>query len=119
MDEEIERTSEPIRFTLLHRSNFIGAAEHGDYKTVVEYLNLGMNPNAIDYNHHTALMGATLNGHNKVIKLLISRGAQVDLKNKYNLDAIDYAKIQEREEIVPFLENHKPLVIRGLSSTGK
>ena len=113
------RTSEPIFFNLLHKTNFVGAAEHGEYLTVKEYLDLGMNPNATDHNKHTALMGATLNGHNRIVKLLISKGASVNLKNNYDLTAIDYARIQERVEMVPFLENHSPLIIRGLSSTGK
>ncbi|MDB2426036.1 ankyrin repeat domain-containing protein [bacterium] len=115
----VERTSQPIKFNVLHKSNFVGAAEHGEYKTVEEYLNLGMNPDAKDYNNHTALMGATLNGHNRIIKLLLSKGATVELKNKYGLDSIDYAKIQERKEMIPFLESHRTIIIRGLSSVGK
>ena len=95
------------------------AAEHGEYKIIEDYLNLGMAANATDYNQHTALMSATLNGHNRIIKLLLSKGANVELKNKYGLDSIDYANIQEREEMIPFLESHKTIIIRGLSSTGK
>jgi ankyrin repeat protein len=55
-------------------------------------------------NKTTPLMMAARAGHEKVVVLLLEEGADVLLKNELGLDAIDFAKSQERIAIVRILE---------------
>ena len=55
-------------------------------------------------NKTTPLMMAARSGHEKVVVLLLEEGADVLLKNELGLDAIDFAKSQERIAIVRILE---------------
>lgn len=91
-------------FNLLHVANFVYAAEQGEYKTVVRYLNMGMAADAQDHNKDTALMGAALNGHVKIVKLLLMHQADPNVKNSGGYNAIDFAKINEDSELTAFLQ---------------
>lgn len=55
-------------------------------------------------NKTTPLMMAARAGHEKVVLLLLQEGADVLLKNELGLDAIDFAKSQERTSVVRLLE---------------
>ena len=55
-------------------------------------------------NKTTPLMMAARAGHEKVVLLLLEEGADVLLKNELGLDAIDFAKSQERTAIARLLE---------------
>jgi len=55
-------------------------------------------------NKTTPLMMAARAGHEKVVVLLLEEGADVLLKNELGLDAIDFAKSQERTAIARILE---------------
>ena len=55
-------------------------------------------------NKTTPLMMAARTGHEKVVVLLLEEGADVLLKNELGLDAIDFAKSQERTAIARILE---------------
>lgn len=55
-------------------------------------------------NKTTPLMMAARAGHDKVVALLLEEGADVLLKNELGLDAVDFAKSQERTAIVRLLE---------------
>ena len=54
-------------------------------------------------NKTTPLMMAARAGHEKVVVLLLEEGADMLLKNELGLDAIDFAKSQERIAIVRIL----------------
>ena len=55
-------------------------------------------------NKTTPLMMAARAGHEKVVLMLLEEGADVLLKNELGLDAIDFAKSQERTAIARLLE---------------
>ena len=55
-------------------------------------------------NKTTPLMMAARAGHEKVVNLLLEEGADVLLKNELGLDAVDFAKSQDRSAIVRTLE---------------
>ena len=51
----------------------------------------------------TALMLAAANGHTEIIKLLLEKGADVNAKNKYGSTALMFAAANGRTEIVQIL----------------
>lgn len=55
-------------------------------------------------NKTTPLMMAARAGHEKIVRLLLEEGADVLLKNELGLDAVDFARSQERTVIVRLLE---------------
>lgn len=111
-----EHYKEQLKHSLLHRTNFVESAENGDFKTVDRYLQLGMDANTKDNKKSTALMGATLNGHKKIVDLLLEYKANPLLKDQNGFTAVDYAKIHERQFIISALQKQSS-VYRGLSST--
>ena len=108
-------------FNLLHVANFVYAAEQGEIETVQRYLRMGMNPDAQDHNKDTALMGASLNGHKKIIKLLLKHNADPLLENEAGYTSIDYAKIYDDQKLTLFLAQATghPETVRSLSSVEK
>ena len=61
------------------------AVRNGDKELVVKLLDQGVDPNQFGssgYEASSPLMVACVNRHLDLIRLLISRGAEVDLKNK-------------------------------------
>ena len=69
------------------------ATLHNDIKAVEDALNKGANPNANDFNWNqsTALIEACKNGNKDICLLLISKGAQIGLMDKYDNHPIHYA----------------------------
>ena len=111
-----EHYKKQLKNSLLHRTNFVESAENGDIKTVDRYLQLGMDANTKDTKNSTALMGATLNGHKKIVDLLLEYKANPLLKDQNGYTAVDYAKIHERKFIISDLQKESS-IYRGLSST--
>lgn len=111
-----EHYNKQLQNSLLHRTNFVESAEDGDFETVSRYIKLGIDVNTKDSKEATALMGATLNGHNKIVDLLLEKKANPLLKDNNGFSAVDYAKIHERKFIISKLQKQNP-VYRGLSST--
>ena len=100
--------------------DFLTAAETGDYNLVESFLALGFDPNATNNDGSTALMGATLNGHNRVIKLLLKYNANPLIINHVGYSAQDYAVIQERGKIVNLFASYTTGdQNRNLSSTSE
>lgn len=116
LDEELVQIQQPsTEFSLLHIANFVHAAESGDTDTVKKYLELGMNVNSQDHNKSTALMGASLNGHQDIIDLLLANEADPFIQNSEGLSAVDFSRFQQRDEIVLALQQ-AGIAHRGLSS---
>lgn len=109
---------EQLKSSLLHRTNFVESAEDGDLTTVDRYLQLGMDANTKDSINATALMGATLNGHQDIVEVLLKYQANPLLKDKNGFTALDYAQIHERKIILSRLQKSST-VYRSLSSTSK
>ena len=108
--------SKQLQNSLLHRTNFVESAEDGDLETVSRYLKLGIDANTKDSKEATALMGATLNGHKKIVELLLQHKADPSIKDQNGFSALDYAMIHERKYIVSELQKTES-IYRGLSST--
>jgi ankyrin repeat protein len=53
----------------------------------------------------TPVIQATCYGNIDLVKLLISHGADLTIKDKFNLNAVDYARKLQRKKMQEFLEN--------------
>jgi hypothetical protein len=63
--------------------SFVERAGKGDIIPLKLFLNAGMNPNVKeDYFGHTALIAGAEGGHIEIVKFLISKGADLNLKSK-------------------------------------
>jgi hypothetical protein len=83
---------------------FINKAGEGDIKTVKALIDVGIDVNSQDPNtKRTALMSASGSAQKEIVKLLISCGANVNLKNNYDMTALHYAAINGSSEIVDIL----------------
>lgn len=80
------------------------AAASGSLTIVRKLLEHSAYIDAESPNKTTPLMMAARAGHEKVVLLLLEEGADVLLKNELGLDAVDFAKSQERTTIVHLLE---------------
>ncbi len=83
---------------------FVTAAYDGDIGTVSEFL--GKNKSNIDAaadNGWTALTAAAVNGHLKVVQLLLESGALIDQRNNGNRTALMLAALQGHKNIVDYL----------------
>lgn len=54
-------------------------------------LDLGLDPNAASVEGRTPLMGAALKGRNDVVRLLVDRGARLELRDRGSRDTDDMA----------------------------
>ena len=81
------------------------ATLHNDIKAVEDALNKGANPNANDFNWNqsTALIEACKNGNKDICLLLISKGARIDLMDKYDNHPIHYACLNGHSDIAEIL----------------
>ena len=71
---------------------FIRAAKLGNMHTIREFIRSDGNVNARDEYGNTALIEAVRSHRTEVIKLLLERGANPEIKNDKNLSAFNYAK---------------------------
>ncbi|MCL2888261.1 MAG: ankyrin repeat domain-containing protein [Elusimicrobia bacterium] len=80
------------------------AVRAGDYKAVEEFLNNGADVNyRAQDTQDTILMDACFNGDENIVKLLLSRGADINLKDNSGCTAVASAAFMGRREIVDFL----------------
>jgi ankyrin repeat protein len=64
-----------------HRNNLLE-----EWLAAVTYcVELGIDVNAKDKNHYTAVHGAAYRGDNASVKFLVDRGAKLDVKSKFGL----------------------------------
>jgi len=60
----------------------------------------------------TALMSAASNGHLKIVKYLVEKGAKVEEKDDQHMDALAWAAYSDEPAVVNFLKsvsNHKEI----------
>lgn len=101
----------------VNASNFYGAvplhyAARHNYPQIAAFLmqkdadiNATFNGNGDSLKGLTPLMVAVFQGHETVVKLLLSKGANLNLKDASGKTALDYAKKANDQEIVQLLEN--------------
>lgn len=75
----------------------------GDVKQVEQLLAEGVDPNQTDDEGFSALQAAAENDHLAVVKLLVSKGANVAYKGEYT--ALQLAELAEHSEIVAYLRS--------------
>ncbi|WKB82144.1 ankyrin repeat domain-containing protein [Cellulophaga lytica] len=82
------------------------AVAKGDYKTTASFLEYGADSNQKSViSGMTPLMYAARYNNVKLLKLLISNGADVTLKSKIGYTALGYAKLSNAPEAVAFLQS--------------
>ncbi|ENW06136.1 ankyrin repeat domain-containing protein [Acinetobacter beijerinckii] len=75
----------------------------GDVKQVEQLLAEGVDPNQTDDEGYSALQAAAENDHLGVVKLLVSKGANVAYKGEYT--ALQLAELAKHSEIVVYLRS--------------
>ena len=82
-------------------------ASLGDLEQVRESLNQGIDPNSTDDEGYSVLQAATENDHLEVVKLLVSKGTDIDHRSTYT--ALELAEMAGNQEIVAYLKSLESL----------
>ncbi|KAJ9634602.1 hypothetical protein H2199_008885 [Coniosporium tulheliwenetii] len=69
-------------------------------------IELGANVNARNEGLNTALHGASLSGHKKIVELLLDHGADVNAQDEWLYTALHYASLSGHKKIVKLLLDH-------------
>ena len=86
----------------LHLPALVYAASLGDIEQVEQLLSQGVNANQADDEGYSALHAAAENNYLDVVKLLVTHGADVNLKGQYM--ALELAEMAENKEIIDYLK---------------
>jgi ankyrin repeat protein len=86
------------------------AAQHGHAEIVRLLLDAGEDPNRYNpkgnHAHSTPLHQAALSGQEKVVRLLVERGARLDIKDTiYQSTALGWARYGRRDDIAEYLRS--------------
>ncbi len=74
------------------KENFVLAAENGDIKLIIDYLQKGnVTVDCKNTDDYTALMEAAMNGHKEIVNVLISYKCDVNVKRNCGATALMYA----------------------------
>lgn len=87
----------------LHLPELVYWASLGDVEQVEQLLAEGIDPNQTDDEGYSALQAAAENDHLAVVKLLVSKGANVAYQGEYT--ALQLAEMAEHSEIVEYLKS--------------
>ena len=80
------------------------AALSGHERVVRLLLDMGADINVKYYdNNDTALHMAAILGYERVVRLLLDMGADINAKSNAGMTALDYASIEEHEDVVQLL----------------
>ena len=82
-------------------------ASLGDLEQVRESLNQGIDPNSTDDEGYSVLQVATENDHLEVVKLLVSKGTDIDHRSTYT--ALELAEMAGNQEVVAYLKSLESL----------
>ena len=85
----------------LHLPELVYWASLGDVEQVEELLEDGIDPNQTDEEGYSALQAAAENDNLAVVKLLVSKGANVAYKGEYT--ALELAEMAENNEVAAYL----------------
>lgn len=91
------------------KSRIINLVVDGDVQGVVSYLDghPDMDVNEVDENGYTPLHLACDRGNAEMVKLLLSRGADMNMKDADELTALELAEISGHDDIVTVLKSTK------------
>ncbi|WP_343682960.1 ankyrin repeat domain-containing protein [Acinetobacter baylyi] len=78
-------------------------ASLGDVAQVEQLLAEGIDPNQTDDEGYTALQAAAENDHLEIVKLLLSKGANISSKGQYT--ALELAEMAQNTQVVQYLKN--------------
>ncbi|CAG67001.1 MULTISPECIES: ankyrin repeat domain-containing protein [Acinetobacter] len=78
-------------------------ASLGDTARVRQLLADGIDPNQSDEEGYSALQAAAENDHLDVVKLLLSKGANISSKGQYT--ALELAEMAQNTQVVQYLKN--------------
>lgn len=87
----------------LHLPELVYWASLGDVEQVEQLLVEGIDPNQTDDEGYSALQAAAENDHLAVVKLLVSKGVNVEYKSEYT--ALQLAEMAEHSEVVAYLKS--------------
>ena len=92
---------------------FTYAAATDDLKTVKVFLLHGISVNAQNREGGTGLHGAAVEGNIKMMEYLISKGANINVLDRYGDSPLEDAISMKHDEAAKFLTEHGALRIRG------
>ncbi|KKW76420.1 ankyrin [Acinetobacter sp. AG1] len=87
----------------LHLPELVYWASLGDIEQVEQLLAEGVDPNQTDDEGYSALQAAAENDNLTVVKLLVSKGANVAYKGEYT--ALQLAEMAEHREVIAYLKS--------------
>ncbi len=87
----------------LHLPELVYWASLGDVEQVEQLLAEGVDPNQTDDEGYSALQAAAENDNLAVVKLLVSKGANVAYQGEYT--ALQLAEMAEHEEVIAYLKS--------------
>ena len=87
----------------LHLPELVYWASLGDMEQVEQLLADGIDPNQTDDEGYSALQAAAENDHLAVVKLLVSKGANMAYKGEYT--ALQLAEMAENNEVIAYLKS--------------
>lgn len=87
----------------LHLPELVYWASFGDVEQVEQLLAEGTDPNQMDDEGYSALQAAAENDHLAVVKLLVSKGANVAYKGEYT--ALQLAEMADHRDVVAYLKS--------------
>ena len=89
----------------LHLPELVYWASIGDVEQVENGLQEGLNVNSADEEGYSALQAAAENDHLEIVKLLVSKGADVDHRSTYT--ALELAEMAGNKDVVAYLKSLK------------
>ncbi|MGV0887537.1 ankyrin repeat domain-containing protein [Acinetobacter venetianus] len=87
----------------LHLPELVYWASLGDLEQVEKLLAEGIDPNQTDDEGYSALQAAAENDNLTVVKLLVSKGANVAYQGEYT--ALQLAEMAEHSEVIAYLKS--------------
>lgn len=103
------RTAVPVADSAARHAALALAAQHGQTPIVQIFLDAGEDPNRYNppgyHGHSTPLHQAVAGGHIDVVKLLVERGARLDIRDTiYDGTPLDWALYLKKDAIAAFLK---------------